>query len=50
MEYKFCIALNCKGYPCQEGTPFFNVILDFIELFYDKTDVISDITPYIKLF
>ena len=50
MEFKFCIALNCKGYPCHEGSPMFNVILDYIELFYDKADVVCDIVPYIKLF
>jgi len=50
MEFKFCVALNCKGYPCQEGTPFFNVILDYIEIFYDKADVVADVLPYMRLF
>lgn len=50
LEFKFCIALNCKGYPCHEGTPMFNAMLDYIELFYDKADVICDIIPYIRLF
>lgn len=50
MEFKYCIALNCKGYPSHEGSPIFNVMLDYIELFYDKADVICDIIPYIRLF
>eukprot|EP00347_Sterkiella_histriomuscorum_P000542 403375452 len=50
MEFKFCIAINCRGYPCHEGSPMFNVLLDYIELFYDKADVVCDIMPYIKLF
>ena len=49
LEFKFCIALNCKGYPTQEGTPLFNVMLDYIELFYDKADVVCDIIPYLRL-
>lgn len=50
MEYKFCIALNCKGYQTSEGTPFYNAMLDYIELFYDKADVIGDLAKYMKLF
>ena len=49
LEFKFCIALNCKGYPTQEGSPLFNVMLDYIELFYDKADVVTDILPYLRL-
>lgn len=49
MEYKFCIALNCKQYTTQEGSPYYNTMLDYIELFYDKADVIGDLTTYIKL-
>ncbi len=50
LEFKFCIALNCKGYPTHEGSPIFNTILDYIELFYDKSDVVGDLTLYLKLF
>ena len=50
LEFKFCIALNCKGYPTHEGSPMFNVMLDYIELFYDKADVICDVMPYLRLF
>jgi hypothetical protein len=49
LEFKFCIALNCKNYPTQESSPIFNVILDYIELFYDKADVICDILPYVSI-
>lgn len=50
LEYKFCIALNCKGYPTFDGSPIFNAMLDYIELFYDKADVIGDIQIYLRLF
>jgi hypothetical protein len=50
LEYKYCIALNCKGYPTHDGSPIYNAMLDYIELFYDKADVIADLVPYLKLF
>lgn len=50
LEFKFCIALNCKGYPTHDGSPIFNTILDYIEIFYDKSDVIGDIMVYLRLF
>lgn len=43
LECKFCIALNCKGYPTHDCSSIFNTMLDYIELFYDKSDVIADI-------
>lgn len=49
LEFKWCIALNCKGYPTHEGSPLFNVMLDYVELFYDKADVVADSIPYLKL-
>lgn len=49
LEFKFCVALNCKGYPTSEGSPIFNTILDYIEIFYDKVDVISEIQIYLRL-
>jgi hypothetical protein len=49
LEFKFCIAINCKGYPTFEGSPIFNCMLDYLLLFYDKSDVIEDISLYLKL-
>jgi hypothetical protein len=49
LEYKFCIALNCRNYPTHEGSPMFNTFLDYIELFFDKSDVIEDIRLYLQL-
>lgn len=49
LECKLCIALNSKIYQTYEGSPLFNLILDYIELFYDKADVVSDLLPYLRL-
>lgn len=50
LECKLCIALNSKSFQTFEGSPIFNLILDYIELFYDKADIITDLLPYLKLF
>lgn len=50
LECKLCIALNSKSnYLTYEGTPYFNLLLDYIELFYDKADVLGDLLPYLKI-
>ena len=50
LECKLCIALNSKNYLTYEGTPMFNLFLDYIEQFYDKSDVVQDLMPYFPLF
>ena len=42
--------MNCNGYPTQEGSPYYNNILSYLEQFYDKSDVVKNLTPYFKLF
>lgn len=49
-ECKLCIALNCKQvYPTYENSSIFNLIIDYFDQFFDKADVIADVTPYLKL-
>ena len=42
-------ALHCKTMPCGVDSPFFNLMLQYIDIFYDKTDVLEDLLPYLKL-
>jgi N-acetyltransferase B complex (NatB) non catalytic subunit len=49
LELKLCLALNSKTFQTYEGSPLFNLVLDYLELFYDKTDVVMDLIPYLKL-
>ena len=49
LEYKFVLALNYANYPAGEDSPFFQTILDYMERFFDKFDVVSDLRPYLKL-
>ena len=42
--------MNSKTFQTFEGSPFFNLLLDYVELFYDKNDVVEDVLPYLKLF
>lgn len=50
IEFKFSIAVNCPGYPIGEGNPYYNTILEYIELFYSSSDVIAELKPYFKVF
>lgn len=49
LECKLCIALNCKSYPTYESSALFNLMQDYIELFFEKADVIADLIPYLRL-
>lgn len=50
LEFKQCIAINCKVYATHEGTPLFNTVLDYIELFYDQIDAVDDLKGYLRMF
>lgn len=50
MDYKFCISLSCQNYPTHEGSPFYNVVLDYFLLFFEKSDVIEDTRVYLQIF
>ena len=50
MEYKYVLALNYNIYNVSENSPFFDLIIQYIERFYDRFDVIKDITKYLSLF
>lgn len=49
LEFLYVFALRCKGLPCGIGSTFFNLIMDYIDLFFDKEDVSEDLKPYLKL-
>ena len=48
-DIRLCIALNCKNYPTYDGSTYFNLLLDYIEHFFDKSDVVFDLLPYFRL-
>ncbi|CAI2368685.1 unnamed protein product [Moneuplotes crassus] len=50
IEYKFCLALNCPAFPTQEKSTYYNSILNYLEAFFEHTDVVQDLRPYLKLF
>ena len=49
LEFNYVFALRCKGMQCGIGSNFFILMLEYIDLFYDKADVLEDLTPYLKL-
>ena len=49
LDFYYNYALHCKTFVATHGTPFYNLINEYIEGFVDKEDVIEDIKPYLKL-
>lgn len=49
LEYKFVLALSYHHYQVGEGSPYFRAMLEYLEEFYDKFDVVSDLRPYLRL-
>lgn len=49
LEFNYVFALRCNGYPCGVGSNFFTILLDYIDMFFDKEDVVDDVKPYLKL-
>jgi hypothetical protein len=50
IEIKFCIALNCIGFAVGENSTYFNLILDYFDLLYDKRkDVVDDVSTYFQI-
>ena len=49
LEYKFVLALNYPNYPVGEGSPYYQTTVEYLENFYDRFDVVSDLRTYLKL-
>jgi len=50
LEYKFVLALNYPQYSVNENSSFFELVVQYIERFYDRFDVITDVRKYLLLF
>ena len=40
LDLYYCYALHCKQFTLTYGTPFFQLIFEYIDAFHDKEDVI----------
>ena len=49
LEMRYIFALNCPAYAVGEGTTFQMLLLEYIDAFYDKSDVVSDLIEYFPL-
>ena len=49
LEFYYVYALRCRPMQCGVGSNFFILMLEYIDLFYDKADVLEDLQPYLKL-
>lgn len=49
LEYRTVLALNYPQYPTGEGSAYLGTIIQYLENFYDRYDVIGDLRPYIRV-
>lgn len=49
LEYKFVLSMHYPNYQVSEGTSYFTTVLQYIDKFYDKFDVIQDVRRYLKV-
>ena len=49
MEFRYVYALKCPSQPVGEGTTYLNLILEYMENFYEQTDVVEEVKPYLTL-
>ena len=49
LEFSYVFALRCKAMQCGIGSNFYILMLEYMDLFYDKADVMEDLEPYLKL-
>ena len=50
MDINLSLALNYPHFPLNDSSHFYKIILEYVELYYDKFDVIEDIRYYLPLF
>ena len=50
MEFHYIYAIHCKEYACGENSPFYYHVFEYIDKFFEKSDVVADIHTYIQLF
>ena len=49
LEFYYVYSLRCKAMQCSIGSPFFILMWEYIDLFYDKSDVLEDLKSYLRL-
>ena len=49
LEYRTVLALNYSQYPIGEGSAYLGTMIQYLENFYDRYDVIADLRPYIRI-
>ena len=48
-EYKYVLALNYPEFPVNEGSNYFNLMIDYIQKHYEHFDIVEDLRPYFAL-
>lgn len=49
LEFLYVYALNSPKFAVGQGQPFFQLMCEYIDGFFEKNDVVSDLKPYFTL-
>ena len=49
LEYRTVLALNYSQYPTGEGSAYMSSMIQYLENFFDRYDVVMDLKPYIRI-
>ena len=49
LELNYIYALHARGFNVGAGSNFFILMTEYMDLFYDKADIVEDLRPYFKL-
>ena len=49
LDLRYVFALHCPIYQVGEGTTFQGLLIEYIENYFDKSDVLDDIREYLTL-
>jgi hypothetical protein len=49
LEVLYCYALRCPSFKVGDGNTFLQVMLEYVDLFFDKADVVRDLSDYVTL-
>jgi len=47
LEFYFNYAMHCPRMPVGDMSPYMSVINEYIDKFYDKSDIVEDLRPYL---
>lgn len=49
LELRYCYALNCARYTVGDTSLYMQLLIEYIDGYFDKSDVVDECRPYLSL-